>query len=120
MLFEYSATRTFNETIDLVDIGNTAIRCIAGIYDYYMIIKTVYGKTSILTFGPTNPDFEELAEDFSVSYKKMDYKENKICKEITKYINNPYSEIERVEEIPEFEAWVNFPKIKELFENLEA
>lgn len=119
MIFEYSVTKTFNESIDIVDFGNTAIRCSKkDCLDYYIIVKTVMGKTSILKFGPIIPDVPVLAEDFTVSYKKMDYKENSIFKEIDKYINDFRKEIDSVEEITEFEAWQAFPNVQQNFENI--
>jgi hypothetical protein len=119
MIFEYSVQRTFNETIDVVDIGNTALRCYGKKLDiYYIILKTVMGKTFILKFGPVIPDTEVLFNDFSVSYKKIDYKENLIEKEVDKFINDYKKEITLVEEITEYEAWQDFPDIHNQFDNV--
>ena len=119
MVFEYSVQRTFNESIDVVDIGNTALRCIGSkLDDYYLIIKTVMGKVSIIKFGPVIPDIEMLLNDFTVSYKKIDYKENLIHKEVDKFINDFKKEITKVEEITEYEAWQAFPAIQQYFENV--
>ena len=118
MVFEYSVQKTFNETIDVVDIGNTALRCTGKKLDeYYIILKTVMGKVSILKFGPVYPDIEVLQNDFSVSYKKMDYKEMAIYKEVDKFINDFRKEIAAVEEITEYEAWQAFPAVQQQFEN---
>jgi hypothetical protein len=87
MVFEYSVQRTFTEAIDVVDIGNTALKCTgSSLDDYYIVLKTIMGKTSIIKFGPVCPDIEILLNDFTVTYKKMDYKESGICKEIDKFI----------------------------------
>ena len=119
MVFEYSVQKTFNESIDIVDIGNTALRCVGNRYDeYYMILKTIMGKVSILTFGPVTPDIEVLLNDFLVSYKKIDYKEAAIHKEVSKFINDFRKEITSVEEITEYEAWQAFPEVQQLFENV--
>lgn len=118
MVFEYSVQKTFNESIDVADIGNTALKCISGKHDeYYIILKTVLGKVSILTFGPVCPDLEVLINDFSVSYKKIDYKETAVFKEVNKFINDFRKEITSVEEITEYEAWQAFPAIQQQFEN---
>ena len=119
MIFEYSVQRTFNEMIDVVDIGNTALKCTSakgGIY--YIILKTILGKTSIIKFGPVEPDLELLLDDFSVCYSKIDYKERSICKEIDKFINDFKKGITSVEEITEYEAWQDFPEIQYLFEHV--
>lgn len=118
MVFEYSVQRTFNEAIDVVDIGNAALKCVGSKLDeYYIILKTVMGKVSILKFGPVCPDLEVLLNDFSVSYKKIDYKEMAIFKEVDKFINDFRKEITSVEEITEYEAWQAFPAIQQQFEN---
>lgn len=118
MIFEFSVQKTFNESIDVVDIGNTALRCISKNMEvYYLITKTIMGKTSIIKFGPVCPDIEMLVNDFSAYYKKIDYKENLIFKEIDKFINDYKKEISEVEEITEYEAWQDFPAVQQLFEN---
>lgn len=119
MVFEYSVQRTFSESIDVVDIGNTALRCTGSkLDDYYIILKTVMGKVSIIKFGPVVPDIDVLFNDFSVVYKKIDYKENLISKEVDKFINDYKKEITKVEEITEYEAWQAFPAIQQCFENV--
>ena len=119
MIFEFSVQKTFNESIDVVDIGNTALRCTNNCLDnYYIIIKTLFGKTSIIKFGPICPDIDALINDFCVTYKKMDYKEAAICKEIDKFINDFKKDITKIEEITEYEAWQDFPPIQRYFENV--
>ncbi len=118
MIFEYSVQKTFNEMIDVVDIGNTALKCTNSLLqDYYIILKTIMGKTNIIKFGPVCPDIAMLLDDFSVSYKKIDYKETAICKEIDKFINDFKKGITEISEITEYEAWQDFPEIQYLFEN---
>ena len=118
MVFEFSIQKTFNQSIDVVDVGNTALKCVNKRMDnYYIITRTVYGKTSVLKFGPVCPDLEVLVDDFSLSYKKIDYKEAALFKEIDKFLNDFKKEIDAVEEVTEFEAWEDFPAIKQYFEN---
>ena len=118
MVFEYSVQKTFTEAIDVVDIGNTALRCVGSQLDeYYIILKTIMGKVSIIKFGPVIPDIEVLQNDFSVSYKKIDYKEMTIFNEVNKFINDFRKEITSIEEITEHEAWQAFPAVQEQFEN---
>ena len=119
MIFEFSVQKTFNESIDVVDIGNTALRCTNKHFDtYYLIIKTVMGKTAIIKYGPVCAEIDALLPDFFVNYKKIDYKETAICKEINTFINDFKKEIDTVEEIPDYEAWQDFPHIQQLFENV--
>lgn len=119
MIFEFSVQRTFNQSIDVVDMGNTALRCTNSKMDnYYLIVKTIMGKTHFIKFGPVCPDIEVLLEDFSVSYKKVDYKESVIFREIDKFINDFKKEIDNIEEITEYEAWQDFPEIQRCFESI--
>lgn len=119
MVFEFSVQKTFNQSIDIVDMGNTALRCTNHHMDsYYIIVKTIMGKTSILKYGPVCPDVDILLEDFFVNYRKIDYKEAAVYKEIDKFINDYKKNIDTVEEITEYEAWQDFPCIQQLFENL--
>ena len=118
MIFEFAVQKTFNQSIDVVDIGNTALRCTnRRMSEYYIIIRTVMGKVSIVKFGPVCPDIDCLLDEFSVSYKKIDYKEPAICKEIDKFINDFKKEIDNIEEVTDFEAWQAFPAVRECFEN---
>jgi len=118
MIFEFAVQKTFNQSIDVVDIGNTALRCTnRHMSEYYIIIRTVMGKVSIVKFGPVCTDIDCLLDEFNVSYKKIDYKEPAICKEIDKFINDFKKEIDTIEEITDFEAWQAFPAVKECFEN---
>ena len=119
MVFEYAIQKTFNESIDVADMGNTALKCVSNDYsEYYIILKTVMGKVSIIKFGPVTPDIEILINDFAISYKKLDYKEGAIHKEIDKFINDFKKEITAVEEVTEYEAWQAFPAVQQLFENV--
>lgn len=119
MVFEYSIQKVFNQTIDVVDMGNTALRCTNRYKDnYYIILKTIMGKTHIIKFGPVCPDIDILLDDFFVNYKKLDYKEGAIIKEIDKFINDVKKDIDTVEEVTEYEAWADFPAIQQQFENV--
>lgn len=116
MIFEYSIQKTFNRAIDVVDIGNMALSCTnAEGASWYLITKTIMGKTSILTFGPVMQDLPILINGFKVEYEKIDYKEPKICSKVDKFINDFKKEVDIVEEISEQEAFEVFPEIVELF-----
>lgn len=117
MTFEYSVEKTFKQSIDVVDIGNMALRCTSSLMqDYYLITKTVLGKTSILKFGPISDEIGTFLEDFTVSYKKINYKELLIKNEVNKFINDFKKEIYDIEEITDYELWKCFPNIQEYFE----
>lgn len=89
MIFEYNEERVLQSSIDIDDIGNTAIEGTNDDgYYYYLIIVTVLGETSIYTFGPLLPDLAELIEGYTFNFFSLDYKENKIEKIITRWLND--------------------------------
>lgn len=89
MIFEYQMQRTFTKAIDVVDIGNMCLRCSTEDgTEYYILTKTIFGKVHLLKLGPVTPDLNILLDNFSVLYKKFDYKEATIEKEVSQVIND--------------------------------
>lgn len=89
MIFEYNAELVLQSALDVDDIGNTAIEGINDDgYYYYLIIVTVLGETSVYTFGPVIPDLVELIEGYTFNFFSLDYKETKIEKIITRWLND--------------------------------
>ena len=122
MIFEFKPEMCYMEQLDVEDIGNVCIRAISEQeLEYYIITKTILGKTFILKFGPILPDLQALWSGFSVNFNKIDYKEGKIIKEISTMLNNsnPKDKIAKAEVITEYEAFSIFPNIIELYKNTE-
>lgn len=120
MIFEYLPEEVFTKQLDLVDIGNTALRLTTKAGDeFYLVLKTVMGKTSILKFGPVMSDVQILLDYFSLLYKKVDYKEITLQKEIKLFIQDPKKEIALVEEIVDEEALAVLPDILQSWRYLE-
>jgi len=125
MLFDYNGVRTFTDTLQVDDIGNCAIKC-EGTYrvgrvtlygEYYLVTKTVMGKTSLAKFGPIDPDLVGMASGFELSFKRMDYKEAAISKEIQLFLNDGMKGISKAEEVTDFEAFEAVPSLEEAFRN---
>lgn len=109
-LVNFDLQKTYVQTIEVEDIGNCAIRSTnAGFEDYYIVIQTVMGKTSILTFGPILADVSIIQEDFNLNFKKIDYKEKNINNEINKFINDTRKAIKQAEVISIEEALQTIP-----------
>ena len=96
MLIDYSATKMFTQSLQIDDIGNCAIHG-EGTFrdgratfpgDYYVIVKTVMGKTTIIKWGPLMSDFTALPNTFKLEIKTCQYKELAIIKEIQSFIND--------------------------------
>lgn len=126
MLFDYSATRTFNQTLQIDDIGNCAIRGEGSFRDgravfsgdYYMIVKTVMGKTTFIKWGPLMPDFESLPNTFKLEVKTAPYKEATVAKEIQSFVNDGLKGIHNAEEILPEEAIEYLPGSQNYIETL--
>jgi hypothetical protein len=110
MLIDYSATKTFTQTLQIDDIGNCAIHGEGSFRDgkvtlpgdYYMIIKTIFGKTVFIKWGPLMPDFTALPNTFKLEVKTSQYKKGTIMKEIQSFINDGMKSIhDAAEMLPE-------------------
>lgn len=87
--FEYNLQKVFMNSVDVAEIGDTALRCENSKgFEYYVYTSTYLGKTSILKFGPKIPGCPVLPEAFDLSFKRIDYKEATIIREIDKFIND--------------------------------
>ena len=117
MIVDYKAQRTYDATLELDDAGNCAVFC-HGYFkdnritlpgDYYMIISTVMGKTTIIKWGPMIPDIVELPNGYSLDIKTFQYKETTIERELTMFINGPERGIYEAVEITREEALQAIP-----------
>ncbi len=96
MIYDYSGTKTFTASLAVDEPGNCAI-CASGYYqagkgiklpgDYYMIVRTIDGMTTILKWGAVT-DLTELASGFSLDVKQFKYKEAAIHREIQLFLND--------------------------------
>ena len=125
-IFDYQSVRTFENTLQVNDIGNCAIRGEGSYKDgkirfpgeYYLITKTIMGRTYIAKFGPIAPNIPGMPNTFSVSFKIVAYKEPTIEREINLFLNDSFASIENAEEILEQEAFDVYPSLEETFNNL--
>ena len=118
MIVEYNATRTFTDALTLNDPGNCAIRGEGSFKDgkitlegdYYLIIRTVMGKTTFIKWGPLIPDLETLPNTFKLEIKTSPYKEATVAREIQSFINDGFKDIQKAEEILVEEALEFLPQ----------
>ena len=110
MQFEYLQQITAQESIDIDDIGNTAIQCWSNYGETkVLIIKTMDGITEIIEFGPVNTDINELPDKVIYNYQRFEFNQGKIIKIINKFIND-----EIVSQVRE----VTFTEAKNVIKNL--
>ena len=96
MIYDYSGTKTFTASLVVDDPGNCAI-CANGYYpvgkgvklpgDYYMIVRTIDGVTTILKWGAVT-ELAELVSGYSLDVKQFKYKEASIHREIQLFLND--------------------------------
>lgn len=108
MIFEFNNQFVPQSLIDVEDIGQCCVECVNKEGDYYyIIIKTSLGTTTIVTFGPVNVDFDTLPNGYTTSLKRMDYKEDKIVKELKLFLNDSKKKIVEAKEVDLEEALIN-------------
>lgn len=96
MIYDYRGTKTFTASLVVDDPGNCAI-CANGYYsvgkgvnlpgDYYMIVRTIDGVTTILKWGAVT-ELTELVSGYSLDVKQFKYKEASIHREIQLFLND--------------------------------
>ena len=112
MIIDYSVQKTFTQSLIIDDIGNFCIRCNSSAgYEYYMAVGTLMGKTEIIKFGPVIADLGEMETGFDLSYKKINFKEDSIQKEVNLYVNDGRKQIELIEIIDKDTFYSMIPPI---------
>lgn len=112
--FEYFYVTTAMDELVVDDIGN----CIIEANDdegnfYYLIIRTAYGVTRILEYGPYIDGGFPLS--CSCTFKQFDYHERKISKAIEKFLSKPlYTQAQLIDNYADISA-----RLKNLTEYLE-
>lgn len=112
MIFDYNKEEVFTKSVDIIDIGNFALRCSSKELEEYIILcYTVLGKTAILKFGPILPDIPLICNNYSLTSKVINFKEAAIAKDVNIFINDVKKKINSIEEITQLEAIQSLPEI---------
>lgn len=98
MKFEYAFTLQANADIEIEDIGNCCISVTNSLYhEYILIIKTRYGTTEVIEYGPLQIDSTELLSKVYYSYNRFDFNDGKITRLIDNFINDTKKFVTQVE-----------------------
>ena len=90
MNFPYLYIQQNMDSIDIEDIGNTALQLINDTGQcWYLILYTNLGWTTIHSFGPMNLEDSILPYHFQYKYDLQEYDDAKLIKVIDKFINDP-------------------------------
>ena len=97
--FEYFYTKTAMGVIEVEDDGNCVIEASndEGLF-YYLYISTSMGYTKIVEYGPAAPDFNELPQEVSCTFNRIQYDTKKIAQKVSMFLNNPKRQITQAKE----------------------
>ncbi len=119
MTFEFNQQPRYTEEIEVEDIGNVAMRCSNSKgQEYYIVVKTYLGKTAFLKFGPIFADLGILTQNMELVFKKFDFKESTIEREIDKCLNDGRNGIVKAELINEYVALAAMPTANSFINSL--
>lgn len=117
MTFEYLYTTTAMGTLEIEDTGNVTINAVnSNLYkEYFLIIRTEYGRTKVIEYGPAFIDMNAIPTTVSYTYNDFDYSESKIHRLIENFLINPKYGIDQAQ-VVEFDDVKN--RLKDLKEFL--
>ena len=88
MQFEFNQQLMPQSVIDIPEIGEFGLEGMNDEgYSYFMVIKTMLGTAIVATCGPVIPDINQLPTGFKMTLDKMPYKEEKLAKTISYFLN---------------------------------
>lgn len=120
MNYPYLYTLQAIESLEISDIGNTCIIANNDLGDeWYLVIRTILGESTIFSYGPSNPDFDTLPPALSCSYYKMQYNEKKLNTLIDKFLNDTCKRITQAREVLLEDIKVYLKDIREIL-NVET
>lgn len=118
MQFEFDQELMPQALIEIPEIGQFGLEASNDEgYFYYLIVRTLLGTTTIATCGPIIPDIEILPSGFSMSLVKMPYREDKLSKTISFFLNDKSKKLTEAKLIDIDEAINQFRELKDYLKN---
>lgn len=103
MIFQYTYIGTFLNEINIEDIGNCALVATTDLGSkYVLVIDTMLGYSRIFNYGPINTSLDLLPQQSYCNFKRIEFSERKLQKEINNFIN--IRDINKVEVVEHGEA----------------
>lgn len=119
MVFEFNHQLLPQNILDIGEIGEFAIEaCNDEQYYWYMVARSILGTTIIATCGPVIPDVAFLPSGFSMTLDKVPYKEEKIAKAISMFLNDRKKGITDAKVIDVIEGIDQFRELKDYLKDL--
>ena len=89
MEFEFNHQLTPQNVLEVSEVGEFAIEAYNDLgYYWYLVVRTIMGTSIISTCGPVFPDIALLPSGFSMTLEKIPYKEEKLAKNISYFLND--------------------------------
>lgn len=118
MIIQFNGDVTYLKDLDIENIGEFAIEASndEGMFWYY-VVRTSLGTVSIATSGPRVPDIELLPKGFNQSLYRLPYKEDKVIKDVTRFLNDPKKNIVKADLIDIDVAIEQFVNLRDYLED---
>lgn len=119
MEFEFNHQLIPQNLIDIDEIGQFGLEAWNDLgYYYYLIVRTMLGTSVIATCGPVFPDLSILPSGYTSSMIKMPFKEDKIAKTISLFLNDKHKCITQAKILSFEEAIKQFRDISPYLQTL--
>lgn len=114
MQFEFNQQLMPQSLVEVEEIGQFGLEAWndAGYY-YYLVIRTILGTSVVSTCGPVVPDIDILPSGFKMTLDKMPYKEEKLIKTISFFLNDKSKALTHAQVLPVEEAIRQFRELKD-------
>ena len=90
MTFEYLQRVVVDAQLEIDNIGECVLRGRSDLgEEEYLIIRTEQGFTEVIDYGPVDPTIELLPMSITLHYNRFEYNQNKLCRIIDRFLNDP-------------------------------
>lgn len=118
MTFEFNQQLMPQNLIDIENVGDFALE---GINDegnfWYLIVKTSLGVATLASCGPVVPDINLLPSGYCTYLSRMEYKEDKLAKQINMWLNDKSKKLTQANIIEIEDALDQFRDLGEYMRN---
>lgn len=113
MTFNYLYSLSSTESFDVSDIGNFTLSCTNNLgQEYFILVRTKYGITRILTWGPRWVDMETACNNVTVSFQEFQFSASKLETLVDRYVNDAKKSITQVTVLEDFDLLNMIPDIR--------
>ena len=86
-LFNYNGSVTYEDSVNVEDLGNTCLQAVDELnYCYFFITKTSLGITSCLEYGPIDLEDDLLPDETNIQFSRFEFSNKTIIKKINAFL----------------------------------